>query len=191
MFFQVKISIDAEFPVSVGVIVFSYTSQIFLPSLEGSMEKKEEFKPMLFWSYVASCVVKALFAMACFLTWAETTRDVATDNLPSGIRIAVNVVLVVKALLSYPLPYYLSVEVLEQQFFTNATGDWGSLFKTKRNTYTQLSETTTPTTSQTTSFATFHAGDGSDDEETKKRIHSVSVVSILHELQIVNSQTCF
>ena len=33
-----------EFPVSVGVIVFSYTSQLFLPSLEGDMERRGDFK---------------------------------------------------------------------------------------------------------------------------------------------------
>ena len=32
-----------EFPVSIGVIVFSYTSQLFLPSLEGDMEKRSQF----------------------------------------------------------------------------------------------------------------------------------------------------
>ena len=33
-----------EFPVSIGVIVFSYTSQLFLPSLEGDMENRRQFK---------------------------------------------------------------------------------------------------------------------------------------------------
>ena len=36
-----------EFPVSVGVIVFSYTSQLFLPSLEGDMEKRGDFKVLI------------------------------------------------------------------------------------------------------------------------------------------------
>ena len=41
---QVRFNYSAEeFPVSIGVIVFSYTSQLFLPSLEGDMEKRSQF----------------------------------------------------------------------------------------------------------------------------------------------------
>ena len=129
-----------EFPVSIGVIVFSYTSQIFLPSLEGSMEQRKEFKKMLCWSYVASCFMKESFALFCFLTWAEKTKEIVTNNLPSILRTVMNVMLVVKALLSYPLPYYQSLEIIEQSLFTNATGGWGSFFGTKRHTYNSLAE---------------------------------------------------
>lgn len=40
--------VDFErFLVSVGVIIFSYTSQIFLPTLEGSMEDKGDLSYMM------------------------------------------------------------------------------------------------------------------------------------------------
>lgn len=41
-----------------------------------------------------------------------------TNNLPSlTLKLIVNIILVCKAMLSYPLPYYASVELLEAAFF--------------------------------------------------------------------------
>jgi vesicular inhibitory amino acid transporter len=47
---KVTFSIDIlSFPIALGVIVFSYTSQIFLPSLEGNMIDPSKFECMLNW----------------------------------------------------------------------------------------------------------------------------------------------
>lgn len=115
---KVKFYIDVKkFPISIGIIVFSYTSQIFLPSLEGNMQKPNEFHCMMDWSHIAACVFKGLFALVAYLTWADATKEVITDNLPSTIRAVVNIFLVSKALLSYPLPFFAAVEVLEKSLF--------------------------------------------------------------------------
>uniref|UniRef100_A0AAV2KGL2 Vesicular inhibitory amino acid transporter n=1 Tax=Knipowitschia caucasica TaxID=637954 RepID=A0AAV2KGL2_KNICA len=102
-----------EFLVSVGVIIFSYTSQIFLPSLEGSMEDRGQFNAMLDWTHGAACVMKTLFALLCSLTWGRDTREVITDNLSPALRPLVNTCLLVKTLLSYPLPFYSAAEILQ------------------------------------------------------------------------------
>ena len=39
------------------------------------------------------------------------------NNLPEGLKTIVNLILVVKALLSYPLPYYAACELLEKELF--------------------------------------------------------------------------
>lgn len=115
---KVKFYIDVKkFPISIGIIVFSYTSQIFLPSLEGNMQKPSEFHCMMDWTHIAACVLKGLFALVAYLTWADATKEVITDNLPSTIRAVVNLFLVSKALLSYPLPFFAAVEVLEKSLF--------------------------------------------------------------------------
>lgn len=115
---KVKFYIDVKkFPISIGIIVFSYTSQIFLPSLEGNMQKPSEFHCMMNWTHIAACILKGLFALVAYLTWADETKEVITDNLPSTIRAVVNLFLVSKALLSYPLPFFAAVEVLEKTFF--------------------------------------------------------------------------
>ena len=47
---KVTFGIDVlSFPIALGVIVFSYTSQIFLPSLEGNMIDPSKFECMLNW----------------------------------------------------------------------------------------------------------------------------------------------
>ena len=115
---KVKFYIDVKkFPISIGIIVFSYTSQIFLPSLEGNMQRPSEFHCMMDWTHISACVLKGLFALVAYLTWADATKEVITDNLPSTIRAVVNIFLVAKALLSYPLPFFAAVEVLEKSFF--------------------------------------------------------------------------
>ncbi|XP_077168323.1 vesicular inhibitory amino acid transporter-like [Paroedura picta] len=101
-----------DFLVSVGVIIFSYTSQIFLPTLEGSMKHPDECRFMLNWTHFLACVFKTSFALTAFLTWGEETKEVITDNLPSALQTLVNLCLLMKALLSYPLPFFAVTEIL-------------------------------------------------------------------------------
>uniref|UniRef100_A0A336LFH0 Vesicular inhibitory amino acid transporter n=1 Tax=Culicoides sonorensis TaxID=179676 RepID=A0A336LFH0_CULSO len=116
---KVKFGIDFEnFPISLGVIVFSYTSQIFLPTLEGNMEDRSKFNWMLDWSHIAAAAFKAIFGYICFLTFQNDTQQVITNNLHSpAFKGMVNLFLVIKAVLSYPLPYFAALELLERQLF--------------------------------------------------------------------------
>jgi vesicular inhibitory amino acid transporter len=114
------------FPVTLGIVVFSYTSQIFLPSLEGSMADRTQFHAMLDWSHIAAAAFKGGFAWIGFMTFAEQTQEVITNNLPTrGFKALVNLTLVGKALLSYPLPYFAAAQLLEKTFFKQrpAKGD--------------------------------------------------------------------
>lgn len=114
-----KWTLDLEnFPISLGVIVFSYTSQIFLPTLEGNLIDRSKFEWMLNWSHIAAAAFKSLFGYICFLTFQNDTQEVITNNLHSvGFKGLVNLFLVIKAILSYPLPYYAACELLEKSFF--------------------------------------------------------------------------
>uniref|UniRef100_A0A915L617 Vesicular inhibitory amino acid transporter n=1 Tax=Romanomermis culicivorax TaxID=13658 RepID=A0A915L617_ROMCU len=118
---SVKFTVNIDtFPTVLGIVVFSYTSHIFLPTLEGSMMDKKMFKPMLKYSHLAAALFKALFGLVGFLTFGLYTQDEVTNNLPTQtFKAILNFILVVKALLSYPLPYYAAVELLGDQFFKN------------------------------------------------------------------------
>lgn len=108
-----RLSVEFEdFSVSVGVIIFSYTSQIFLPALEGNMENPGEFRRMLNWTHLFACVLKTTFALTALLTWGEETKEVITDNLPPFLQTLVNLCLLTKALLSYPLPFFAATEIV-------------------------------------------------------------------------------
>lgn len=108
-------------PISLGIIVFSYTSQIFLPTLEGKMVKRKKFSCMMHWTHIAAALFKAGFSYIGYITWGEDTEEVITNNLPTALKIVVNVILVVKALFSYPLPYFAAVEIIETSFFQSQT----------------------------------------------------------------------
>ncbi|CAF0933016.1 unnamed protein product [Didymodactylos carnosus] len=116
---QLKINIQS-FPTTVGIIVFSYTSQIFLPTLEDNMLYPSQFNSMLILSHIIACIFKTGFALIGFLTWQELTSEVITNNLPTKqLRILINLTLAIKALLSYPLPYFASCELISDTYFRN------------------------------------------------------------------------
>ncbi|EPB80305.1 transmembrane amino acid transporter protein [Ancylostoma ceylanicum] len=105
-------------PTMIGVVVFGYTSHIFLPSLEGNMKEPKEFKWMLKWSHVAAALFKAIFGLCGYLTFGELTQPEISNSLPNqGFKVIVNLVLVIKALLSYPLPFYAAVQLLKDNLF--------------------------------------------------------------------------
>ena len=54
------------------------------------------------------------------------TDEEVVNNLPDGLKTIVNLILVVKALLSYPLPYYAACELLEKEFFRGKPDTIGS-----------------------------------------------------------------
>ncbi|KAG9347469.1 hypothetical protein JZ751_005036 [Albula glossodonta] len=123
---RMSLSMDFEkLLVSAGVIIFSYTSQIFLPTLEGSMENRASFPNMLTWTHVLACVFKTAFSVLAFLTWGGDTKEVITDNLPAALRVAVNLCLLAKALLSYPLPFYAAAEILQGCIVTQSMTESG------------------------------------------------------------------
>jgi len=117
-FSKVSVNIDIlSFPIALGVVVFSYTSQIFLPTLEENMIDKSKFECMLNWSHVAAAAFKAIFGYIGFLTFQEDTDEEVVNNLSPWLKTIVNLILVVKALLSYPLPYYAACELVEKELF--------------------------------------------------------------------------
>ncbi|VIO90768.1 vesicular GABA transporter, putative,Uuncoordinated protein 47, putative [Brugia malayi] len=105
-------------PTVIGVVVFGYTSHIFLPSLEGSMEDPTKFKWMLRWSHIIAAIFKSLFGLLGFLTFGDFTQKEISNSLPNQtFKVIVNLVLVIKALFSYPLPYFAAVHLLKDNLF--------------------------------------------------------------------------
>jgi amino acid permease len=84
---------------------------------------------IVFRSHVAAAIFKALFGYVGFLTFMEDTREEVVNNLEPGLKTLVNLILVVKALLSYPLPYYAACELLEKEFFVVSTTFFNNLSK--------------------------------------------------------------
>lgn len=73
---------------------------------------------MLSASHIAAAIFKALFGLIGFLTFAEFTQKEISNSLPNQyFKILINFVLVIKALLSYPLPFFAIVQLLTDNFF--------------------------------------------------------------------------
>jgi len=118
-----------SFPTSLGIIVFSYTSQIFLPTLENNMHHPSQFNGMLVLSHIVAAIFKTGFALIGFLTWQENTSEVITNNLPTQeLRLVINLTLAIKALLSYPLPYFAACELILPKFsLSNENTTWKTI----------------------------------------------------------------
>ncbi|XP_076872713.1 vesicular inhibitory amino acid transporter [Brachyhypopomus gauderio] len=101
-----------QFLVAVGVIIFSYTSQILLPTLEGCMAERKDFGAMMDCTHMLAGMLKTAFSLLALLTWGSNTKEVVSDNLPASLRVMVNLCLLAKALLSYPLPFYTATQLL-------------------------------------------------------------------------------
>ena len=79
----VQLRIDIwTFPISLGMVIFSYTSQIFLPSMEGNMDDRSSFGTMLDWTHLAAAVFKVSFSYIGFVTFGDATQEFITNNLP-------------------------------------------------------------------------------------------------------------
>ncbi|TRY59135.1 hypothetical protein DNTS_032392 [Danionella cerebrum] len=118
------------FQVGLGVIIFSYTSQIYLPTLEESMRNPSDFSVMMDWTHTLACGMKTSLSLLAFLTWGEQTKEVISDNLPSTLRVLVNLCLLVKALLSYPLPFFAAAEILQRSVLrSNSSSEWSDRWK--------------------------------------------------------------
>lgn len=77
-----------------------------------------QFKWMLSQSHLAAALFKSIFGLIGFLTFAEFTQKEISNSVPNqAFKVLINLVLVIKALLSYPLPFYAIVQLLTDNFF--------------------------------------------------------------------------
>ena len=102
-----------KFPIAVGIIVASYSSQMYLAVLEGDMETPERFSTVTNYAYLAMTVMKIGIGVAGYLTFQNLTAEIITNNLPSQLRLAVNVLIVLLAFSSYSLPMFTVFKMLE------------------------------------------------------------------------------
>jgi solute carrier family 32 (vesicular inhibitory amino acid transporter) len=73
---------------------------------------------MLSRSHIVAAAFKAIFGLIGYLTFAEFTQKEISNSLPNQFfKIVMNFILVIKALLSYPLPYYATVKLITENFF--------------------------------------------------------------------------
>ena len=113
-----------EFVASVGVMVASYSSQMYLSIIECDMKKPKDAPLVMNAGYFAMTALKIGVGVIAYMTFGENTHEVVTLNLPTGmILTAVNIVVVILSLSSYTLPMFTVFEILEKDSPWLVTGD--------------------------------------------------------------------
>ncbi|XP_070544763.1 vesicular inhibitory amino acid transporter-like isoform X2 [Ptychodera flava] len=102
------------FMVSFGLTLFHYdTVYAAIPSVEESMKHREKFDKMINWTFVLLTIFNLLYGIMAYLTFGSHTAELITDSLPRGPYHIVNVLVVIKALLTYPLMIFMIITYIE------------------------------------------------------------------------------
>ena len=104
-----------RFPLALGVVLASYSSQIYLTVLEGNMRHPEKFNTVINWAYIAMTVLKIGVGTFGYLTFTDNVSDMVSNNLPLGpYRITANVVVTVLSFMGYSLPMFAAFDMIEK-----------------------------------------------------------------------------
>jgi len=96
-----------KFFISMGIVVVSYSSQPYMPAIEGSMKKEKHYGTVMDISYISITLVKIVFGVIGYLTFKGDTKQVITNNLPHGpFKMTVNVCVLCLSLFSFTFPAY-------------------------------------------------------------------------------------
>ncbi|EDO29538.1 predicted protein, partial [Nematostella vectensis] len=107
-----------KFGAAVGIVVVSYSSQPYMPAIEGSMQRPHNFNNVMNVTYIAVTFVKVFFGFIGYLTFTRDTDQVITNNLPEGVlHMVVNLLVLFLAATSYTIPVYTVFDILENISF--------------------------------------------------------------------------
>lgn len=104
-----------RFPLSLGVVLAGYSSQIYLTILEGNMRHPEKFNSVINFAYLAMTVLKIAVGIFGYLTFTDSVSDMVSNNLPQGAyRTIVNTVVTVLSFMGYSLPMFAVFDMTER-----------------------------------------------------------------------------
>jgi len=98
----------------VGILIASFSSQMYLSVIESSMAKPEHIETVMNLGFITSIVLKGAIGVFAFMRFGDRTADIITFNIPHGtLSIVVNVGILFLALSSFSLPMFTVFEILE------------------------------------------------------------------------------
>ena len=116
--FNLGVTTLEGFPVAWGIILFSFVCHPYLPGIEESMEKPEEFNSIMNYSFLASALTKLAYGFIAVLTFKDNTPQEISENLPAGIlRNTANSLLGLNGMFSYSLPLFTLVTIVHKAQF--------------------------------------------------------------------------
>lgn len=103
-------------PISLGIIMVSYSSQAYLPAIERCMREPELFDALMDFSYTVVTVFKFGIGILVFLAFTDKTDQIMTLNLPHNvIGYLINIAAVILSLSFYPIPMFTVFDIIENQ----------------------------------------------------------------------------
>ena len=99
------------FPVSLGIILFSYCGHTVFPGIECSMQEPKKYKKVTHGAFISVTAIKFLVGLFCCLTFGSNTQSIVILNLSSSqgsllSKIATFLV-IVNVYFSYPLNMFV------------------------------------------------------------------------------------
>lgn len=99
------------FPVSLGIILFSYCGHTVFPGIQGSMQEPKRYKKVTHGAFISVTAIKFLVGLFCCLTFGANTQSIVILNLSSSqgsilSKIATFLV-IVNVYFSYPLNMFV------------------------------------------------------------------------------------
>ncbi|CAL8084736.1 unnamed protein product [Calicophoron daubneyi] len=105
----------SELPLSLSIILLSYCAHAALPGIEDSMEKPEQYAPMLGITFAVAGIVKLVFGILSTLVFGSQIAQAVTDSMigwPSLVY-ATHAFVLINVFFSIPLIMYLMGEQLD------------------------------------------------------------------------------
>ena len=116
--FNLGVTTLEGFPVAWGIILFSFVCHPYLPGIEESMEKPEEFNSIMNYSFLASALTKLAYGFIAVLTFKDNTQQEISENLPAGaLQNTANALLGLNGMFSYALPLFTLVTIVHKAQF--------------------------------------------------------------------------
>ena len=108
--------IDPEgFPVAWCIILFSFVSHPYLPSVEEKMRTPQKFPMVMNVCYLVAMIFKIAFGTTSVLTFGNNTMQEVSENLPFGpLKTAVDTFLGFNGMFSYALPSFALINIIDK-----------------------------------------------------------------------------
>ena len=99
------------FPISMGIIVYSYCGHTVFPAVEGSMKNPKKYNIISHWAFSISTAMKFLVGLFCFLTFGTDTQSIVLLNLSTAnasiLSKIASILVVINMYFSYPVNMFV------------------------------------------------------------------------------------
>ena len=99
------------FPISMGIIVYSYCGHPVFPAVEGSMKEPKRYNTISHWAFFLSTAMKFLVGLFCFLVFGSNTQSIVLLNLSASnasvLSKIASILVLINMYFSYPVNMFI------------------------------------------------------------------------------------